>query len=30
MKENGLNLKNAIVFVIGNKSDLKSKVFILK
>jgi hypothetical protein len=26
MKENGVDLKNTNIFVIGNKSDLKSKV----
>jgi hypothetical protein len=30
MKENGVDVKNTNIFVVGNKSDLKSKVkFIL-
>lgn len=26
MKENGVDVKNTNIFVVGNKSDLKSKV----
>ena len=27
MKDNGVDVKRAVIFLIGNKTDIKSKVF---
>ena len=30
LKENGIDAKKSVIFLVGNKTDLKSKVFFFK